>query len=344
MVQKKRAVLGLSGGVDSACAALLLAQSGFEVTGVYLARTPDDQGGPARTAARELGIGFERVDMSRRMCAEVTQPFARAYARGETPSPCIDCNERVKFALLFERADALGAGVVATGHYARVRRLQNGVFGLFRAGAKNDQAYMLYRLSQQRLSRLVFPLGEAEDKSEVREKARGMGLSSAESPDSMEICFVPDGQYARYVESCGYAPPPGDFVDEAGRVLGRHRGIHHYTVGQRRGLGVAHTSRLYVKRIDADKNLVVLSETDPHRSEIALRELFMTAPEYDALLEFEALVQVRHGRTAYPARVVREGPERARVFFERPARAPAPGQSAVFFTPQGRVLGGGKIV
>lgn len=338
----EKVVLGLSGGVDSALCARLLLEKGHPVTGVYL---DTGNGGveEAHKAALELGIPFCSVDVREQLEEKVIAPFMEGYRQGITPIPCIFCNPAVKFHVLWQKAQELGASYVATGHYAVTRRLENGVTGLYMSPSPNDQSYMLYRLPPELLDHVLFPLGELCSKEDTRTLARKAGLSAANKPDSMEICFIPDNDYAAFIESRGVCPPPGDFVDEQGRVLGRHKGIHHYTVGQRRGLGIAAEGRLYVTRIDPQSNRVVLALTDPYRAQITLGELYMTAPEYGALSAFEADVMVRHGKKIYPARVVRTGETTARVDFHEPARAPSPGQSAVFFGPDGRVLGGGII-
>lgn len=341
-MNEKAVVIGLSGGVDSACTAAMLRDQGFSVTGVFLSR-----GGlidaDARCTAAALGIDFLSVDMTQALEREVIAPFVEGYLHGRTPIPCVLCNPAVKFRLLFDAADRLGAQFVATGHYARVGRTLGGVPALYRSPSGNDQAYMLYRLPVEWLARLILPLGNEKSKADIRARAQKAGIEISDKPDSMEICFIPDGDYAAYIESRGVCPPPGDFVDEQGRVLGRHKGIHRYTVGQRRGLGVAAEGRLYVTRIEPESNRVVLALSDPYSRQMEVEELFMTAPEYGALSDFKADVLVRHGKKTYPARVVRTGEKTARVEFFEPARAPSPGQSAVFFASDGRVLGGGFI-
>ena len=249
----EKIVLGLSGGVDSAVAAALLREQGYEVHGLYLDL---GLGGlrQARQAAEELDIPLAVMDIRPELEARVCTPFAASYLRGETPSPCILCNPSVKFPALFRRADELGARLVATGHYARS---ENGA--LYRSVSQNDQSYMLSRLTVQQLERCVFPLGDLE-KTEIRRRAAALGLTAAHQADSMEICFVPDGDYAAFIESRGVTPPPGDFIDPEGRVLGRHKGIHHYTLGQRKRLGIALGRRVFVSRIDPVRNTVTLTD------------------------------------------------------------------------------------
>lgn len=337
----KKVVLGLSGGVDSALCARLLLEQGWDVTGVYL-DTGGEGASDAARAARELAIPLQVVDIGAALEQQVIAPFVEGYLQGVTPIPCILCNPAVKFRFLFQAADSLGADCVATGHYAVTRLLPGGIAGLYASPAANDQSYMLYRLPQDWLRRVLFPLGDVPDKARTRELAGRAGLSAAAKADSMEICFIPDGDYATFIQRrCGVVPPPGDFVDEQGRVLGRHKGIHHYTVGQRRGLGVAAASRLFVQRIDVEKNQVVLTAVDPKAEQITVHSLCRTAPEYgDA--PFEADVKIRHSRRTDRALVTYQPGGRARIEFFAPARAPSPGQSAVFYR-EGRVIGGGII-
>ena len=336
----KKVVLGLSGGVDSALCARLLLEKGCEVTGVYL-----DTGGSgaeeARQAALELGIPFLAVSVERLLEEKVIAPFVEGYRQGITPIPCIFCNPAVKFHVLWQKAQELGASLVATGHYAITRKLENGIAGLYMSPSPNDQSYMLYRLPQEILQHVFFPLGELDSKEETRLLAYKAGLSAADKPDSMEICFILEGDHAAFMEKRGQGLPPGDFVDEHGTVLGRHKGIHHYTLGQRRGLGIAAEGRLFVREIRAEQNQVVLSLTPPTAQVITVGSLCATAPEYGAE-PFWADVKIRHSRRVDKALVTYLPENRAKVEFSAPVRAPSPGQSAVFYQ-DGRVIGGGYI-
>ena len=251
----------------------------------------------ARRAAAELGVPLEVADIRQHLYQQVVQPFVQGYLQGITPIPCVMCNPAVKFRFLLDYADQIGASHVATGHYARLRQMEAGYTGLFASPAPNDQSYMLYRLGQQQLSRLVFPLGKLAGKEYTRALALQNRLSVAQKPDSMEICFIPDGDYAKFIcQQAGQkTPPPGDFVDEAGHVLGRHLGIHHYTVGQRRGLDISAASRLFVKAIDPATNRVVLSDQWPQASTVFVHSLCRTAPDYGDI-PFEAAVKIRHSR------------------------------------------------
>ncbi|MEG2366882.1 MAG: tRNA 2-thiouridine(34) synthase MnmA [Oscillospiraceae bacterium] len=329
----KKLVLGLSGGVDSAVAAGLLEERGFEVFGLFLDIGAENARQDAQNAADFLKIPLKVLDIRETLEKNVCAPFAAAYLRGETPNPCILCNPKVKFKALLDYADEIGAEFIATGHYART---ENG--RLFKGKAANDQSYMLCMLNNEQVSRLVLPLGELE-KVQVRKLAEGMALPLANKPDSMEICFIPDGDYGEFIEKRGIVPPPGNFVDSEGKVLGRHRGVHRYTLGQRRGLGIAAGHRIFVSEIRCDTNEVVLSEGEVLFTETALVcGVNWLRPQEGA---FPADVRVRHSKLQTPALITpHEGG--ARIEFESPVRAPTKGQAAAFYSGD-EVLGGGII-
>lgn len=331
----KTVVLGLSGGVDSSLCAALLKEQGYAVHGLFLSyRGADPE--PARRAAAQAGIDLTVLDITEQLEEKVIRPFCEAYQVGITPIPCVLCNPEVKFFELFAFADRIGADYVATGHYAKAEN------GAIRAvDNPKDQSYMLHRLPPEWLPRLIFPLGEFPDKGAVRAAAAQRGLSAAESADSMEVCFIPEDDHAAFLESRGFGCPAGDFVDESGTVLGRHGGIHRYTVGQRRGLGVASTGRLFVKALDCVNNQVVLTLQDPKATVAHCHDVVWQQPRETR--RFPALVKIRYSRTSYPAIVEKLMDGRARIEFETPARAPAPGQSAVFYTQDGILIGGGIL-
>ncbi|MBE7010848.1 MAG: tRNA 2-thiouridine(34) synthase MnmA [Ruminococcaceae bacterium] len=256
-----KVMAAMSGGVDSSVAVHLLQKQGFEVTGATLCLT-EQQGQGAREAAEAFSLPFYEYDEREAFRQLVIEAFKESYEHGETPNPCIICNKLVKFGLLLDKAIETGHDALATGHYAKVEK--DGATGRFllKKAKDNtkDQTYMLCLLSQKQLAHTVFPLGDYS-KKEIRELAAELGLASADSPDSQDICFVPDGDYAGFLESYRQAMyPPGDFVDEEGKVLGRHQGVIRYTVGQRKGLGIALGKPVFVLAKDAPNNRVVLGE------------------------------------------------------------------------------------
>jgi tRNA-uridine 2-sulfurtransferase len=350
-----RVVVAMSGGVDSAVCAGLLARAGHEVIGVTL-RLAELAGTSvsrccserdvemAGAVARRLGIAHRVIEMGELFRTVVLEPFVASYLAGETPLPCAHCNARVKFGELLAVAERLGADALATGHYARAGEAADGP-ALWRGRDRGkDQSYFLFGLSRASLARVRFPLGEMT-KPEVRELARGLTLPNSERRDSQEVCFVPPGSsYADVVGRLapGRLPGPGEVVDREGRVLGRHPGFHHFTVGQRHGIGVGGGRRLYVVEVWPEQNRVVVGDAEATaRRRLRLRDvnwLREAAPG----VAFAAAVQVRSRHLAQPATVTPGGGGAAEVEFEEPVAAPAPGQAAVFYDGD-RVLGGGWI-
>lgn len=336
----QKVVLGLSGGVDSAVTAALLRERGFEVHGLFLELGlggMDD----AQRVADALGIPLHAAHRADELERHVCAYFADEYLHARTPNPCVVCNPAVKFRAMLDCADKIGAQYLATGHYARVGRDSEGRALLLRARSAKDQSYMMHRLPRAVLERCIFPLGDVVDKEEVRALARDRGIPVAGKKDSMDVCFIPDGDWAAWLERRGVKLPEGNFVDEQGRVLGRHKGIHHYTVGQRKGLGVAAEGRLFVHALRPETNEVVLSLEDVFRKKIFVRDIHYCAPEYAADGPFACEVRVRFSKRADCARVYPEG-ENARVVFADAVRAPAAGQAAVFYDGE-VVIGGGFI-
>ena len=347
----ERVVVAMSGGVDSSVAAAEVVAAGAEAIGVTMHLAGEnsrccslDDADDARRVADRLGIRFYVANYRERFQREVIQSFADAYLAGRTPIPCVACNQQFKFEYLLERARVFGAERVASGHYARVdrdpatglRRLRTAVH------LPKDQSYFLFGLRQDQLEAIEFPLGEMT-KDEVRARARDLGLATAEKPESQEICFVPDGDYAAVVERIRpeALPGSGEIVDEDGSVLGRHRGIHHFTVGQRRGLGLGGGSKRYVTRLEAASNRVVVGEVDAlDRGEARIESVHWIAgaPPPSGT---RARVRVRYRHAGADASLEPEG-DAVRARFDAPVRAITPGQAAVFY--QGDiVLGGGWI-
>lgn len=348
-----KVIVGLSGGVDSAVAALLLRQEGYEVVGVTL-RTWQSADGQesrcceiddARETARILGIPYHVFNCTSDFETRVVRPFIDDYIHGLTPNPCVICNRAIKWDRLLYYADLLQADYVATGHYASVVRLDNGRCTVRKAlHAEKDQTYMLYRLTQEQLARTLMPLGKFS-KQEVRDLAAQAGIPVAAKPDSQEICFVTDGGYADFIREHAEAELPGEgnFVDENGKILGRHKGIIHYTVGQRKGLGVALGVPAYIKKICAEKNEIVLGTADETGcAEILCRSLnFVSIPALDAPLRCQ--VKIRYHHPGQPAVLEAAGEDRLKITFDAPVRSAAPGQSAVFYDDSGCLIGGGII-
>ena len=332
---KPKIVLGLSGGVDSAVAAGLLSED-YDVTGVFLdIGLGGSAAADAAAVAEKLGIDFEIVDIRADLEHNVCAPFAADYLAGRTPLPCARCNPTVKFPSLFRVAERIGADKVATGHYARVEG------GLLKKGMPaNDQSYMLSRLTREQLGHILFPLGVFE-KNQVRALAGAEALPVADKPDSMEICFIPDGDYAHWLDKRGGTPPPGDFVDKQGNLLGRHEGIHHYTLGQGRGLGVSGPHRYFVSAIEPCTNRVVLSDgSDLHTDAVFCTDLNWISVE-TLTAPMDVTVRLRHSKTETPATITLSDSGVA-ITTKTPVRAPTPGQLAVFYD-EDTVVGSGWI-
>lgn len=359
-LNKNRVVIGMSGGVDSTVAAYLLKKQGYEVIGITM-KTWDDPsdeyaekiGGccslsaveDARRVAAKLDIPFYVLNFKKPFKEQVIDYFVDEYEHGRTPNPCIACNKFIKFDRLLKKAHELGAYYVATGHYAKIEYDASIDRYLLKASKEKskDQTYMLYNLTQWQLEHMMMPLGNYETKEEIRKIAEELDLSIASKPDSQEICFIPDDDYARFVTENVTKPiVPGNFVDEEGKCLGQHKGIIYYTIGQRKGLGVTFGKPMYVTRINAETNEVVLGDNEKVFAQSLLAEK-VNWIAFDELKEpLHVYAKIRHAKSAESAMVIPVDEEHCRVLFEEPQRAITPGQAVVFYQND-LVIGGGTI-
>lgn len=344
MAATKRILVALSGGVDSSVCVYLLKKQGHDVAGVVLKMSPahDQTVADAQEAADALGIPLYVKDMGESFDRNVIDYFVSEYQNGRTPNPCVVCNPTVKFRALVDAADEYGYDFVATGHYADLIERDGKVF-LARGECKQrDQSYMLYRLTQRELKRLIFPLNHM-DKKQVREIAEEANLPCAKKPDSQEICFIPDNNYAQFIiERTGQMSKPGDFIAPDGTVCGQHKGIIHYTVGQRKHLGIALGRPVFVKRIDPVENKIYLADAgDEYYARAVVRDVSITTGE--PLQRCRAQVKIRSVAPLVGAEVIPMEDGRVEVRFDETQRAVARGQSIVFYTPEEIVTGGGFV-
>lgn len=358
MKNKKTVVVGMSGGVDSSVAAYLLKNQGYDVIGVTMQIWQEEdtcvvekEGGccglsaveDARRVAGQLDIPYYVMNFRREFQKNVIDYFVSEYREGRTPNPCIACNRYVKWESLLQKSLAIGADYIATGHYAKIRRLENGRYTLLRSDAKGkDQTYALYNLTQEQLAHTIFPLGEYE-KPQIRELAEGAGLQVAHKPDSQEICFVPDNDYAAFIErETGKAEQPGDFVSTSGKVLGVHKGIGHYTIGQRKGLGIAFGEPMFVVEIRPQTNEVVLGRGDEVFTD-HLNAHMVNAMAVDHFeVGQEVVAKIRYNDKGAKAVITAVGDDSFALEFPQPVRAVTPGQAVVLYDDE-YVLGGGTI-
>lgn len=347
----KKVLVAMSGGVDSSVAGALLQEQGYQVSGATIQMWHGTAESPcsreavedASRVADSLGIPFYTFDMEEVFRKEVIDYFVEEYTLGRTPNPCIQCNRRIKFGQFFHIADELGVDFIATGHYARIakegerRRLLRGL------STEKDQSYFLYPLTEDKLKRILFPVGDYT-KNEIRLMAKHFQLKIADKPDSQEICFVPGNDYKDFLRSQGgLTDTPGDIIDTQGNVIGCHGGVFNYTIGQRRGLGVSQGTPLYVIDINAKTNTIVVGRDE----ETGIR--VFTVDDFSWVLgsppgeSFQTKVQIRYNAHAQPANVSLLSPGKLRIEFLQPQRAVAPGQAAVIYSGD-EVLGGGKII
>ncbi len=341
----KRILVALSGGVDSSVCVHLLKEQGYEVEAAVIEFSLAHAGAveAATLAAEQLGIKLHIIRAHDAFRKNVIEPFCLQYKAGRTPNPCIICNPTTKFHLICEKAKELGIPQIATGHYAGIVKSDRGWLVKQSSCIQRDQSYMLYRLTQEQLSMLVLPL-EGLEKSVVRDIAASIGLSCADAPDSQEICFIPDNDYAGYIERHFGKSKMGDIIAPDGKVCGRHQGLLHYTVGQRKHIGVALGYPVFIKSIDAEKNCIYLAKTgDEYAKGITLTDCVTFPHEVWDSSPAKAFVKIRSRASLAPAAVTLGDNGTASILFDEPQRAPAPGQSCVIYTEDGTVLGGGFI-
>ena len=352
MMNKEKVLVAMSGGVDSSAAAHLILNSGYDAMGGtmrLISNLPlnenisDDDIIAARKTCERLGIEHAVIDLCDRFKKSVVDDFVSVYLRGETPNPCIVCNKNIKFGALLDSALSLGCDKLATGHYARIEQDSSGRHLLKTAAdPAKDQSYMLWTLSQEQLSRVILPLGGFK-KSEIRELAASLSFENAYKKDSQDVCFIPDGSYARFIELyTGMRPTKGKYIDMSGNILGEHQGIINYTVGQRKGLGIALGQPMFVHSKSALDNTVRLCTNEQ------LFERHLTATDINLIATdkiespIKVLAKARYRQVAAPATVVQTDENTLNVVFDEPIRAISPGQSVVLYDGD-TVIGGGII-
>lgn len=356
--KKKRVLLGMSGGVDSSVSALLLKQEGYEVIGATMRLWEDGENlegsccsfsaiQDAKKICDKIGIPHYALDCREEFKKRVVKDFISCYQCAKTPNPCIECNRYLKFDAFYEKALELGCDYISTGHYAKVEYSEKyNQYVLRKSEAdKKDQTYFLYNIKKEVLPKLIFPLQHFKDKSDIRKIAEENGLEVANKPDSQEVCFIPDNNYVRFLEKNLEKPQKqGDIVLQDGTVLGKHQGIIYYTVGQRKGLGVAYKEPLYVLKLDIKKNQVIVGTEKELYSDILYANKLNFLLDVDLSKPIEVMAKIRYRAQQAKATIYPEKQARIKVEFEESQRAITPGQSIVFYIDNDIVLGGGKIL
>ena len=350
-MENKKVLLGMSGGVDSSVSALLLKQQGYEVIGTTLELFAGSSCCnistylDAKNVCNQIGIPHFTYNCKNEFKKYVIEDFVNCYANCKTPNPCIECNKYMKFGIMWEKAKELGCNYIATGHYAKTEYSEKyGRWVLKKSNAgKKDQSYVLWNMPKELIEHIVFPLADFEDKSEIRKIASENNLKVANKPDSEDICFVPDGDYKKFLETnSDLKPKEGNIVNTKGEILGKHSGLYKYTIGQRKGLGISYKSPLFVLGFNKEKNEVIVGEEkELYKKEITVNDInLLLFDEIKKAIEVE--VKTRYSSKVAKAKIMQEG-ENIKVIFDEPQRAITPGQSAVFYIDD-IVVGGGKII
>ncbi len=351
-MENKKVLLGMSGGVDSSVSALLLKERGYEVIGTTLELFAGssccniDTYLDAKNVCSQLGIPHFTFDYKKEFREKVIDDFIECYSNCKTPNPCIECNKYMKFGVMYEKAKELGCNYIATGHYAKTEyseKYKRWVLKKSKAGRK-DQSYVLWNIPKDLIEHVIFPLSDFEAKEEIRKIARDNNLKVANKPDSEDICFVPDGNYKRFLEeNSDIKPKIGDIVNLNGKVLGKHKGLYHYTIGQRRGLGISNKTPLFVLGFNKDKSQVIVGEEkDLYKKEIEVKDINLLL--FDKIEgKLEVNVKTRYSAKEAKATIYQENDDIIKIIFDEPQRAITPGQSAVFYIDD-IVVGGGKII